>query len=348
MQKELKIGDRIIGAAHRPLVIAEIAQAHDGSLGMAHAFIDAVAAAGADAIKFQTHLAAAESTMREPWRVKFSKQDATRFDYWRRMEFEEHEWEGLESHALAQGLIFLSSPFSPEAVNLLLRLGVPAWKVASGEITTLPLIDKMASSGLPVILSSGMSSYAELDAAVGVCRRHGVPFAVMQCTTEYPCVAEHVGLNVLGQMAGRYGCPVGLSDHSAEIYGMLAAVSLGAALVETHITLSREMFGPDVPASLTPDQLSDLVHGVDFVWRALQSPVDKDARAAESRALRGTFGKSIVARSDLPAGTVLAESDLALKKPGTGLPASAWDQVLGQRLNQAVAADEEIREEALD
>src|SRR4030095_1630017 len=148
------------------LIIGEVAQAHDGSLGMAHAYIDAVANAGADAVKFQTHIAAAESTPGEPWRVKFSRQDTTRYDYWKRMEFSEEQWRGLADHANGRGLLFLSSGFSPEAVDLLERVGVPAWKVGSGEVSNPPLLAKMARTGKPVILSSGLSDWDELDAAV--------------------------------------------------------------------------------------------------------------------------------------------------------------------------------------
>ena len=161
------------------LVIGEIAQTHDGSLGTAHAYIDAIANAGADAVKFQTHIAAAESTPGEPWRVKFSRQDATRFDYWKRMEFTEAQWHGLAEHAAERGLIFLSSAFSFEAVDLLERVGVPAWKVGAGETSNLPLLEKMARTGKPVILSSGMSDWAELDAAVNCVREHGAPVAVL-------------------------------------------------------------------------------------------------------------------------------------------------------------------------
>ena len=142
----------------RCMVIGEVSQSHDGSLGMAHAFIDAIAKAGADAVKFQTHIAAAESTPQEPWRVKFSKQDASRYDYWKRMEFTSEQWQGLADHAQEKGLIFLSSPFSVEAVGLLERIGMPAWKVASGEVNNKVLLDAMLKTRKPILLSSGMST----------------------------------------------------------------------------------------------------------------------------------------------------------------------------------------------
>src|SRR5215813_11074319 len=154
------------GRSPRCLIVGEVAQAHDGSLGLAHAFIDAIAAAGADAVKFQTHIAAAESTPDEPWRVKFSPQDASRYEYWKRMEFTEEQWCGLKRHADEKGLLFLSSPFSLEAVDLLERVGVAAWKIASGEVGNAPMMDRIVGTKWPVLLSSGMSPLNELDDAV--------------------------------------------------------------------------------------------------------------------------------------------------------------------------------------
>src|SRR5262245_9697867 len=222
-------------------VIGEIAQAHDGSLGLAHAYIDAIASAGADAVKFQTHIAAAESTPAEPWRVKFSLQDETRYDYWRRMEFTEAQWAGLRRHADERGLLFLSSPFSVEAVELLKRVGVAAWKVASGELANPVIFDAIGDTGRPVLLSTGMSPMSEIDAAVSRVREKRLPLAVMQCTTAYPCPPEKIGLNLLETFRDRYGSAVGLSDHSGTIYPSLAAATLGSEVVEVHVTMSREM-----------------------------------------------------------------------------------------------------------
>ena len=345
MQDTFLIGDRTVGPGAPCLVIAEVAQAHDGSLGTAHAYIDAAARAGADAIKFQTHIAAAESTPGEPWRIKFSPQDATRYDYWRRMEFTEEQWHGLKRHADEAGLLFLSSPFSSEAVDLLARVGVPAWKVASGEVTNPPLFECMAQSGLPILLSSGMSYWADLDGAVARVRERGLPLALLQCTSAYPCPPEKLGLNILGEMQVRYGCPVGLSDHSGTIYAGLAAVSLGASLLEVHITFSRESFGPDVPASLTTEELRQLVDGVRFIEKALSSPVDKDALADDMEPLRSLFTKSVVARTALPAGTVLREEHLMVKKPGTGIPAARLSELVNRTLRRAVEADALLTED---
>lgn len=329
-------------------MIAEVAQAHDGSLGMAHAFIDAAADAGAAAVKFQTHLAAAESTPEEPWRVKFSVQDATRYDYWKRMEFTEEQWRGLAEHCRRRGVTFMSTPFSIPAAELLERVGVPVWKVGSAEVTCLPLIEWLARTGKPVILSSGMCRWEELDAAVAAVRGAGTAVAVMQCTSRYPTPPEMVGLNVLAQLKERYQCPVGLSDHSGTMWAGLAAAALGASLVEVHITFSRRAFGPDVPASVTIEELEQLVAGVRFIAAALRSPVDKDRAAAELEAVRQTFGRSVVAARDLEAGAVVTEADLAFKKPAGGLPAGDWRRYVGRRLLRAVRRDERFREDDFD
>ncbi|HEY4223558.1 MAG TPA: N-acetylneuraminate synthase family protein [Myxococcota bacterium] len=342
-------GNVTVGDGYAPYVIAEVAQAHDGSLGMAHAFIDGAARAGANAIKFQTHIASAESTPSEQWRVKFSQQDATRSEYWKRMEFTEPQWLGLKSHADEKKIAFLSSPFSMEAAALLERVGVPAWKVGSGEVTNTPFLTRIASTKKPVLLSSGMSTWAELDVAVAAIEREGAPLALFQCTTSYPCPASKTGLNVIGEMRARYPrAPVGLSDHSATTHAGIAAVALGAQLLEVHICFSKEQFGPDTRASLTIDELAHLVDGARFVHEALAQPVDKDATAQGMSELKRIFGKSVVAARDLAAGTLLDEAMLALKKPGTGIAAARLSDVVGRRLAKSVVRDELLASEHIE
>lgn len=342
------VGGRRVGGGADCLVIAEVAQAHDGSLGLAHAFIDAIARAGADAVKFQTHIAAEESTPAEPWRVRFSPQDESRYDYWRRMEFTPEQWAGLARHAAERNLLFLSSPFSFAAVDLLHRIGVPAWKVASGEVSNLPLLQYLAETRLPLLVSSGMSTMEELEGVVQLLDERGVPCALLQCTSAYPSAPEQIGLNVMLELGARFGCPYGLSDHSGTIYPGLAAVTLGASVLEVHVTLSREMFGPDVPASVTTSELAQLVEGVRFTERMVRNPIAKDDAAAAAAPLRALFGKSVVARDDLPAGTVLDAAHLALKKPGTGMPAARLPEVIGRRLSVPVKRDQALQEEDLE
>lgn len=337
-----------VGPGGPCFVIAEIAQTHDGSLGTAHAYIDAVARSGAQAIKFQTHIADAESTQAEPFRVPFSYQDKTRYAYWQRMEFTAEEWRGLAQHAAERHLLFLSSPFSIEAVDLLDSLGMSAWKVASGEIENFPLLERMARTGRPVLLSSGMTTWAAFDRAVACVRALDAPVGVFQCTTAYPCPPERLGLNVLSELRARYACPVGLSDHSATIYAGLAAATLGADMLEVHVTISRECFGPDVIASITTAELKQLVEGIRFIERAQAHPVDKEELAGELAEMRRVFGRSIVAARALPAGHRLTTGDLVCKKPGSGLPAARLHDVVHRTLKRAVAADALVLEENLE
>jgi N,N'-diacetyllegionaminate synthase len=332
----------------RCLVIGEVALTHDGSLGLAHAFIDAIAAAGADAVKFQTHIAAAESTPSEPFRVKFSRQDSTRYGYWKRMEFTEEQWRGLAEHCRERNVVFISSPFSISAVDMLERIGQPLWKIGSGETSNVQLLDRVLDTGAPVLLSTGMSPMSEIDAAVASVKGRGRQAGVFQCTTAYPCPPERIGLNLIPSYRERYGCWVGLSDHSATIYPGLAAVTMGIDMLEVHVALSREMFGPDVIASVTTAELRQLVDGVRFIERMRANPVDKDAEARQTAPLREIFTRSLVARESLPAGTVLTREHLVIKKPGTGLAPGRLDEVVGRRLRRGVEADQVLAAEDIE
>jgi N-acetylneuraminate synthase len=326
----------------RPLVIGEVALAHDGSLGLAHAFVDAIAGAGADAVKFQTHCAAEESTRREPWRVRFSPQDETRYDYWTRTAFTEPQWRGLRRHAADRGLLFISSAFSVAAIDLLDRAGADAWKLASGTLDDVRLLDRLAGDRRTVLVSTGMSPVGEIDAAVARQRARGTPVAVLQCTSQYPCPPDRVGLNLLAAFRDRYGCPVGLSDHSGTIFPSLAAAVLGADVLEVHVTLSREMFGPDVPASVTTAELRQIVEGSAWIARMLAAPVDKDAAAASLAPMREVFGKSLVSAEALPAGLVLEARHVAFRKAGRGLPPGRLGALVGRRLRRAVPPGEPL------
>ena len=343
----IKIGGRAVGDGAPALLIAEVGQAHDGSLGTAHAFIDASAAAGADAIKFQTHIAAAESTLDEEFRVKFSKQDATRYDYWHRMEFTPEQWAGLAEHAAEKELIFLSSAFSVAAVELLDKLGHPAWKIGSGEYKSMDLMAAMAATGGPILLSTGMSRWAEIaDSAAGI-RALGVDLALFQCTSRYPTPLDAVGLNVIDELRDAHGCPVGLSDHSGSPFPSLAALARGADMIEVHVTFDRGLFGPDVPASLTFDQFRQVADAREAFAQMDANPVDKDVIADELETMRGLFTKSLAPTRALGKGTVLAADMVTAKKPGTGIAATRLEEMLGRTLAHDVAADRLLRLEDL-
>ena len=323
----------------QPFVIAEIAQAHDGSLGMAHAFIDAAAQAGADAVKFQTHISAAESSFDEPFRVEFSVQDKTRYDYWCRTEFTTEQWEGLADHCRNSGVTFLSSPFSVEAVHLFARLGMTLWKIASGELRSGELLACILSAGDHVLVSTGMSSWSEIDETVTFLQSRGAEYTLMQCTSRYPTPLREVGLNILEEMRTRYACPVGLSDHSGTLYPALAAMARKASVIEVHVTFDRRMFGPDVSASITFDELAFLIRARNALIEMDSNPVDKDVMAESLDFMRATFGKSLAPVRGLSAGTLLEPEMLMLKKPGGGIPREAAQEIVGRRLARDVVPE---------
>ena len=313
-------------------IIAEIGQAHEGSLGIAHSYIDAMAQAGVNAIKFQTHIAEAESSEYEPFRIKFSYEDDTRFDYWKRMEFSEEQWIGLKTHCDDIGIEFLSSPFSLTAIDMLERLGVKRYKVGSGEVNNHLMLEYLAKTGKPVLLSSGMSSFDELDDSVALLKACGTQLSIFQCTTSYPTQPDNWGLNVIQELKERYGVPVGFSDHSGDIYACFFAAAQGAELFEFHTVYDKFMFGPDAKSSLTPTEVSKLVKGLRQYELSIANPVDKSSNSQFSE-LKGIFEKSLAVNKDLPAGHILRLEDLETKKPkGKGINAAEFQNILGAQL----------------
>lgn len=342
MPDAILIGGHAVGPGNPAFLIAEVAQSHDGSLGLAHAFIDSAAKAGADAVKFQTHIAAAESTLDEPFRTAFSTQDDTRYNYWKRMEFTAEQWAGLAAHAAHKGLVFLSSAFSIEAMEILKSLGMLAWKIGSGELASHQMLSAIAqsaaASGAPVLLSTGMTSFAEIDTAAELVLGQGAGLGVFQCTSRYPAALEEVGLNVMDQLRSRLVCPVGLSDHTGTVHPALAAIARGADMIEVHIALDKSMFGPDVPVSLTPDEIALLRAARDAVAVMDANPVDNDAMAEAMAPMRSLFNKSVATVRDLPSGTILVLDMLTEKKPGTGIPAADLPTFIGRVLARDVSS----------
>lgn len=312
--------------------VAEIGQAHDGSLGILHSFIDACAATGVDAVKAQVHIAQAESSLQEPFRKRFSYADQTRYDYWQRMEFSTEQWLEIKRHCEVVGVEFLATPFSVAAVNLLEGIGVARYKIGSGDVSNALLIDRIAATGKEAIISSGLATVLEIRNAVEVLRANGI--TILQCETKYPTGPEDVGLSAIGLIRETFGCPAGLSDHSGTIYPGLAAAALGASVVEFHVTFDRRMFGPDACASLTIDETKELIRGIRFIEKARLGSVGKEL-TSERSLLRSTFGRSLAVNKSLPKGHILDISDLEAKKPsGEGVPSTDFRTVIGRRLTQ--------------
>jgi N,N'-diacetyllegionaminate synthase len=317
-------------------LIAEIGSVHDGSFGNACKLIEAASTAGATAVKFQTHIAEAETLADAPMPSYFKGEP--RMDYFRRTSFTLDQWKQLKSCCDSHRVAFMSSPFSLEAVDLLEEVGMDTYKIPSGEVSNLPLLQKIAALGKPIILSSGMSSWDEIDEAVKTLRQGIGDLLVMQCSSKYPCPPEKVGLNVMLEMQKRYGVSVGYSDHTLGMAACISAVALGATAVEKHFTFSRLMYGSDAQHSMEPTEFRHLADALHEVRSMLSNPVDKSL-VDEYDKMKAIFQKSIVAARNLPKGTLLNESDLAYKKPGTGIGAEKYREVIGSYLNCDVARD---------
>ena len=339
MKNNISVSNQMIGPGEPCFLIAEVGQAHDGSLGIAHSYIDAIADTGFNAIKFQTHIATAESTIDEQFRIPFSYEDKCRYDYWQRMEFTLEQWAGLKQHADERGIFFFSSVFSLESVELLNKIGVEAWKIGSGELSNIPLLSALALTGKPVLLSTGMSSWQEIDAALEIIQQSGSEFAIFQCTSKYPAGLDSIGLNILTEMLERYSCPVGLSDHSGSIFPSLLAMARGANLIEIHAVFHRKMFGPDSLSSLQMIELKQLKEARDAFSQIDSNPVNKDLMASQLDGMRQLFTKSVTLKSSQRAGTLLTEHVLTTKKPGTGISADDLPQCIGRILKQDTPAN---------
>jgi len=329
-------------------IIAEIGQAHEGSLGILHSYIGALANTGIDAIKFQTHIAEAESSEYEPFRVKFSYEDDTRYDYWKRMEFTLEQWKEIKSHCDDVGLEFLSSPFSNMSVDWLEEIGVEKYKIGSGEVTNFLMLEKIAKTGKEIILSSGMSSFAELDETVNFLKPFGNKISILQCTTKYPTQAQDIGLNVISELKQRYNVKVGLSDHSGTIYPSLSAVSLGAEVLEFHAIFDKNMFGPDSRSSLTIDEIRQLSQGVRFIETSLNTYIDKNDNS-KFKELKNIFEKSLAVNKDMKEGDILTLDDLEAKKPfGYGISAKEYQSIIGKRLSKDLGKWNFVNKEDID
>jgi N,N'-diacetyllegionaminate synthase len=330
----VSIGERLLAPGSPVLVVAEIGNNHDGSVPLAERLIEAAAEAGADAVKFQTHIAAAEMLPSTPTPPHF---DEPRFEFTRRMELSLEDHVRLKAFAEKHGLLFFSSPFSVEAVDLLEQVGVPAYKIASGEVTNPPLVERIAATGRPVLLSTGMSGLDQVEEAVSLLQAAETPLVVMQCTSTYPCPPEQVNLRAMLTMAERFESPVGLSDHTTDIYTAIAAVALGASCVEKHFTLSRRLYGPDHHASMEPDDLRRLVDGIRQVEAALGD--GSKVRDQGHDAVRATFEKSVVTAREIAEGELIDPSMLTTKRPGTGIPAARIANVVGRRAIRRLDSD---------
>ena len=325
----------------RRWIIAEVGSVHDGSFGNACKLIELAAGGGANVVKFQTHVAEAETLKDAPSPSYFRAEP--RFAYFRRTAFSREQWTELARVARANGVAFSSSPFAIEAVDLLEEIGVEVYKIASGEVTNTPLLQRVARTRRPVVLSSGMSDWTELDRAVEILRPVG-DLTIMQCTSAYPCPVEKAGINVIDEMASRYHLPTGFSDHTQGIASAVTAIAHGATVIEKHITFSRHMYGSDAQFAAEPEEFRRYCAELKDAWRIAASPVDKSDLGA-FREMKQVFEKSIVTASAISSGQVLTIDHLAFKKPGTGIRADQVDAVVGRRTARDLPADHMLSEQ---
>ncbi len=317
-------------------IIAEIAQAHDGSLGILHSYIDAVSKIGANAVKFQMHYADAESSIYEPSRVNFSYVDKNRFEYWKRMELSFNQWKEIKDHCESVNLEFLVSPFSIKAVNILEKLKVKRYKIASGEINNYLMLQKISETKKPILISTGMSDFTEIKKTLEFLDSNNASNQrlLFQCTTSYPTPSNKVGLNVLDDLKTKFKIDVGLSDHSGKIFPSIAAVTFGIKAIEAHIVFDKKMFGPDAVSSLTINEFKQMVDGVRFIENCLKNPVDKNDLSDYVK-IKEIFSKSLSANTNIKKGQVISFDDLETKKPASkGILSRDFKKVIGKKTNK--------------
>lgn len=327
-------------------IIAEVGSVHDGSFGNALKLIELAASVGADFVKFQMHLAHCESLPEAPNPEFFS--DESRVEYFSRTSFKEDQWIRLKEHSEQNGIEFLCSPFSIEAVDILERVGVSAYKIPSGEVTNIPMLEKVVATRKPIYLSTGMSSWAEIERAIEVCSGAG-ELVLMQCTSQYPCKLENVGINILEEMNDRFGEGVvlGFSDHTAGLVAPIVAATSGARVIEKHLTFSKKMYGSDASNATEPEEFNQLVKMLRQTWKLVECKVDKDDLTPVAK-MKEVFEKSIVTAREIAAGSILRRDDLAFKKPGSGIPAGDFSSVIGRVVKRTLLANQQLSFEDLE
>lgn len=337
----ISIADRLVGPGQPCFIIAEAGVNHNGDPELARLLIDVAADAGADAVKFQTFKAeklVTKSAKMADYQVHNTGSEQSQLDMLRKLELQYADHAGLKAYAQSRGLIFLSTPFDEDGIDFLRDLGVAAFKAGSGDLTNLPYLRKMAAQRLPMIISTGMAVMHEVRDAVDAIREVGDPgLVVLHCTTNYPCPEQEVNLRAMNTICNTLGCMVGYSDHTDGILVPQLAVAAGACVLEKHFTLDRNMEGPDHRASLEPQELKEMVSRVRQVEAILghghKVPNDSELRIME------VARKSIVAAVDIPAGTLIREEMLEIKRPGTGISPKKLQDLLGKRARSAIAAE---------
>ena len=347
--KKIKLGDRLLGEEEPTFIVAEIGVNHNGSVKTAKKLVDAAKEAGADAVKFQafsTERLVTRYAEKAGYQKETTDPKKSQYAMLKKLELGDAEIEELHDYAEKRKIIFLSSAFDLGSVDLLDRLKVPAFKIASGEITNLPLLRYTARKKRPIILSTGLSTMQEIGEALEVFTEKGIEdIILLHCITSYPAKTEEANLKVMDLLRRKFGFPVGFSDHTLGIVVPIAAVALGAAMIEKHFTLDKKLPGPDQRASLEPGEFKQMVTAIHDVERALGNGVKK--LAAEEEEIKKAARRSIVAKVKIRKGTVIRENMLDFKRPGIGLEPKNLHKIVGKRAGKDIEADEMITFEKL-
>jgi N-acetylneuraminate synthase len=341
----LSIAGRKIGADQPPLVVAEVGINHEGEIKKALQLVDAAADAGAELVKFQCHIVDKEMIPTDMKPGDISEERL--WDIIKRCELTEDEERKVQRHCANRGVIYLSTPFSREASDRLDDMGVPAFKIGSGECNNLPLLDHIARKGKPMIMSTGMNDISSVQRSVEVIRRHGVPMALLHCTSMYPTPYDKVRLGAIDHLRSEFpGVPVGLSDHSLNIWTCLGAVAMGASILEKHFTISRDWPGPDTGISIEPGELKELIVGSRAVWQARGGA--KTILAEEKPVIDFAYA-TVVTTTPIKAGELFSRDNIWVKRPGTGsIPAARLDEIIGRRAVRDLATDIHIAASDVD
>jgi N-acetylneuraminate synthase len=324
----------------RSFIIAEAGVNHNGDLNLARSLVDAAASSGADAVKFQTfradHLASAAAPKAEYQRANTDSEE-TQLEMLRKLELSEADHIHIIKHCNRRQILFLSTPFDEVSANLLERLDVALFKIPSGEITNLPFLEHVAAKGKPIILSTGMATLGEVEKAVQTIQSTGNRrLALLHCVSRYPAAYAESNLRAMKTLETAFGVPVGFSDHTPGIQVPIAAAALGAQIIEKHVTLDQSLPGPDHKASITPKTLEQLIQAVRIVESALGD--GRKQPSANEAAIAAIARKSLVAGHDIPAGTVLTDEMLEIKRPGTGMSPEMKSIVVGMRAATHIGA----------
>ncbi len=332
---EFQIGHRKISQQHPPFIIAEVGINHEGSFDKAILCVDAAVKAGADCVKFQSHITEAEMIPTDMKPGEISEERL--WDIIKRCELTEDEERQVKKYCEDKGIIYLCTPFSREAADRLQSMGVLAFKVGSGECNNIPLLEHIARFGKPIILSTGMNDTESIKKSVAAILKYNVPLMLMHCTSMYPTPYEKVRLGAIKELQNTFDLPIGLSDHSIGIYTCLGAVTLGASALEKHFTVTREWPGPDVPISIEPSELAELVKGSRAIFSALGG--HKTILPEEKPVIDFAYA-SVVSIDSVKAGELFSLKNTWVKRPGTGaILASDFNRVLGKKAARDVPKD---------